>query len=183
MPDTLVREEIHHRQIDLRFYNRSDGLYEVVGQLLDTKSLPFRRQLATEDTQAGDPLHDIRVTLVIDADMRVIDATADMVRTPFDICPGAAGALQTIKGLTIGNGWNKAVREKLGGALSCTHIVELLGPMATTAFQGLAPQSIVRMNRADGLALRQKKVDSCYTYSAGREVVAQLWPDLRREDA
>ncbi|MDB5890764.1 MAG: hypothetical protein JWP47_1595, partial [Polaromonas sp.] len=44
MAQEVAREEIHHRQVDLRFYGRSDGLYEVVGRLVDTKSQPFRRQ-------------------------------------------------------------------------------------------------------------------------------------------
>ncbi len=72
------------------------------------------------------------------------------------------------------------MRELLSGAASCTHIVELLGPMATTAFQGLAPQRLARINLPGQEAERAAKVDSCYAYAAEREVVAQLWPELHR---
>lgn len=171
---------MHHRQIDLRFYQRGDGLYEVVGRLLDTKRQPFRRQLAAADLPPGMPIHDIAVHLVIDEQMQVLDAFASMDATPFTICPGATGTLAPLKGLSMRKGWNRRVRELLGGAASCTHIVELLGPMATTAFQGLAPLRLAKINLPGSEAERQAKVDSCYAYAAQREVVAQLWPHLHR---
>jgi hypothetical protein len=174
----MEREELHHRQIDLRFYRREDGLYEVVGRLVDTKRQPFRRQLATADTPPGTPIHDIAVHLVIDDEMLVHDAFASMDATPFDVCPGATGTLAPLKGLSMRKGWNRQVRELLGGAASCTHIVELLGPMATTAFQGLAPKRLAEVNLPGSEAQRLAKVDSCYAYAAEREVVARLWPHL-----
>ena len=175
-----LREELHHRQIDLRFYRRADGLYEVEGRLVDTKRHAFRRQLAAHDTPAGEPLHDITVRLVLDAALQVHDALAFMQATPFAVCRGATETLAPLKGLQIGAGWNRRVRELLGGAASCTHIAELLGPMATTALQGLAPQRLAGLDGPDNGQRRQAKVDSCYAYAAHREVVARLWPDLHR---
>ena len=176
----MDREELHHRQIDLRFYRLASGLYEVVGRLVDTKRQPFRRQLAEADTPPGTPIHDIAVHLVVDEDMLVHDAFASMDATPFSICPGATSTLAPLKGLSMRKGWNRQVRELLGGAASCTHIVELLGPMATTAFQGLAPARLAQINLPGSEAQRQAKVDSCYAYAAEREVVARLWPHLHR---
>jgi hypothetical protein len=180
MTAEIEREEIHHRQVDLRFFRRSDGLYEVEGRLVDTKSHAFRRQLGGEDMPPGVPLHDIVVRLVIDEAMVVHDAHAVMQATPFEVCRGAVDTLAPLKGLKIGAGWNKQVRDLLGGAASCTHIVELLGPMATTAFQGFAPQRLARINDPANEKQRAAKVDSCYAYAAEREVVAQLWPHLHR---
>jgi Protein of unknown function (DUF2889) len=182
MGDEVEREEIHHRQIDLRFYRRSDGLYEVEGRLVDTKSHPFRRQLSDEDMPPGMALHDITVRMVIDEAMLVHDVQAFMQATPFAVCVGAGNTLSPLKGLSIGAGWNKRVRDLLGGAASCTHIVELLGPMATAAFQGLAPQRLARINAPGNERERSAKVDSCYAYAAQREVVARLWPQLHRKD-
>lgn len=180
MTPDIEREEIHHRAIDIRFYRRSDGLHEVEGRLVDTKSHSFRRQLATEDTPPGVPVHDIVVRLVIDESMLVHDAQALMQATPFGVCHGAAGTVSPLKGLTIGAGWNRQVRELLGGSASCTHIAELLGPMATTVMQGLAPQRLARINDPANEQQRAAKVDSCYAYAAEREVVARLWPHLSR---
>jgi hypothetical protein len=177
-PD-VERKEIHHRQIDLRFFQRSDGLYEVEGHLIDRKAHPFRRMFQDEDTPPGTPLHDIVVRLVVDDGLLVHDASATMAATPFNICRGAENSLAPLKGLRIGTGWNKRVRELLGGAASCTHIMELLGPMATTAYQGLAPQRVARMTQ-QGNDEHKSKIDSCHAYAGHREVVARLWPNLRK---
>jgi len=180
---TARREAVHTRQIDLRFYARDDGLCEVEGALLDTKSHPFLRQLAAQEMPPGTPLHDIVVTLVIDEAMRVHDARAQMRATPFDVCAGAARTLAPLVGLSMGSGWNRRVRELLGGKASCTHIVELLGPMATTAYQGLAPRRLAAINDPANEAQRKAKVDSCHAYAAEGPVVAQLWPHLHRRQA
>ena len=147
--------------------------------MLDRKTHPFRRLLQDRDTPAGSALHHILVRLVIDEDMLVHDAGAALGASPFDACRGAAKTLAPLRGLRIGAGWNKRVRELLSGTASCTHIVELLGPMATTAFQGLAPQRLARLAQS-GSDAHKSKVDSCYAYASDREVVAQLWPDLHK---
>lgn len=179
----VARKEHHHRQIDLRFYHREDGLFEVEGRLVDRKTVAFRRQLSDVDSPPGDILHDITVSLVFDQAMRVHAATARMQATPFDICPRAEGTLTPLIGLHMANGWNKSVRSLLRGARSCTHSVELLGPLATTAFQGLAPLRLATLNAPENEALRQAKVDSCYAYAEQRSVVARLWPQLHRPAA
>src|SRR6187431_3152078 len=97
----VEREEIHHRQVDLRFYKRSDGLYEVEGRLVDTKAHPFRRQLSADDMPPGTALHDIVVRLVIDDNMLVHDAQATMNATPFAVCSGASETLHPLRGLSI----------------------------------------------------------------------------------
>lgn len=178
--DQYTREELHHRQVNMKFYRRSDGLYEVEGHLTDSKSHPFMRQLGQKNLEPGDPVHDIIVRLVIDTDLQVHDVRATMLATPFGVCRGAQQTLDGLIGLTIAKGWNKKVRDLLGGSKSCTHIMEMLGPMATTAYQGLAPQRIERTNKPENEHLRRAKVDSCYAYSAEREIVARLWPDLAR---
>lgn len=180
---TVPRVEQHHRQIDLRFYHREDGLYEVEGRLIDRKAVAFRRQLSDVDAPPGEALHDITVTLVFDSAMQVHDARARMQATPFDICSGAQATLTPLVGLKMTGGWNKNVRALLKGVRSCTHIVELLGPLATTAYQGLAPLRLAQINQPENAAQRLAKVDSCYAYAGERSVVARLWPELHRRSA
>ena len=176
----VTREELHHRDLDLRFFRRSDGLFEIEGRLIDTKTHAFRRLLAEEDAPPGHHLHDITVRLVLDSELQIHAADAEMSATPFNICPGAAAALQGLVGISIGSGWNKRVRELLGGVVSCTHIVELLGPMATTVLQGIAPLRIVSSDDPKDDAQRRFRVDSCYAFAAEREVVVRLLPNLQR---
>ncbi len=179
-PESQDLELLHNRQIDLRFYRRKDGLYEVVGHLTDKKTYPFRLQLADKDLAAGEPVHDMALRMVVDDNLTVHDIKATMNATPFGICLEAQNTLAPIKGLRIAAGWNKKVRELLGGAASCSHLMELLGPMATTALQGLAPKRIKEIEQPENEHLRQAKVNSCYAYGESRTVVARLWPHLHK---
>ena len=62
---------------------------------------------------------------------------------------------------------------------TCTHLKELLVPMATTAYQSFSAVQKQRGERVDANG-RPLKVDSCYAYSAQREVVARYWPAFHR---
>ncbi len=176
--NSITREELHHRKLDLRFYKRSDGLYEVVAELTDSKSHPFTLQLRDQPLPPGAPIHHMIMTMVVDEYLTVKDLNAQMKATPFGVCTGAQNTLSGIIGLQIGPGWTKKVKDILGGSASCTHLMELLGPMATTAFQGMAPQRIQAVDRLENEHMRVGKVNSCFAYAQHREVIAQLWPDL-----
>ena len=178
MTEPITREELHHRQIDLRFYKRSDGLYEVVANLTDTKSHTFKLQLRDEPVSPGTPIHHMIMTMVVDESLTVKDIKAEMKATPFGVCLGAQSTLSGIIGLQIGPGWTKKTKALLGGSASCTHLMELLGPMATTAFQGIAPKRLQEIDRPENEGMRVGKVNSCYAYAEHREVIARLWPEL-----
>ena len=178
MSDSLTREELHQRKLDIRFYKRSDGLYEVVAELTDTKSHPFTLQLRDQALPPGTPIHHMVMTMVVDEFLTVKDIKAEMRATPFGVCLGAQNTLSGVIGLQIGPGWTKKTKDLLGGSASCTHLMELLGPMATTAFQGIAPKRMQAVNNPENEHLRVGKVNSCYAYAEHREVIAQLWPEL-----
>jgi hypothetical protein len=67
------------------------------------------------------------------------------------------------------------VRKLLGGVKSCTHLMEVLTPLATTAYQAMATGQ-PRPAPPDGR--RPPRIDSCWAYSSQREVVARFWPDF-----
>jgi len=79
----------------------------------------------------------------------------------------------------MASGWNKEVRSRLGGSRSCTHLMELLMPLATTAFQSLGSNLEGRTEPVDANG-RPRKIDSCYAYAAERELVLQHWPQFHR---
>lgn len=167
----------------MRFYKRADGLYEVEASLVDTKSEPFLGLLATEPIPPGVALHDILVTLAVDESMVVHDARVEMRMTPFQRCGGVVDTLAPLRGLQMGTGWNRQVRERLGGSASCAHVVELLAQMATTAYQGLSSRRMLRMHLPESEPLRRARVDSCYAFAAHGEVVRELWPHLARSES
>jgi len=173
--DDVTREELHFRRIDMRGWRRSDGLFEVEGQVVDRKPHAFKSPSGPKVTPANEPIHDMGVKLIFDENMLVHDVVAFTTSAPYADCFAAGNTLQKIKGLHISGGWSREVRERLGGAQSCTHLMQLLIPLGTTAFQSL---SMVRIDRPDALKAdgRPVKVDSCYAYAAERGVVMHRWP-------
>jgi hypothetical protein len=176
LPDSGPREELHFRRIDMRGFKRADGLFEIEGRVTDRKPHDFRSPNGTKVVPATEPIHDMGVRLVIDLDMTVRDVAAFTASAPYDDCLAAGATLQVLKGLRIAGGWGSEVRRRLGGAQSCTHLMELLIPLATTAYQSLTME---RMGRPDTLDAEGKpvKIDSCYAYASHRGVVLRRWPD------
>ena len=176
LPAPAPREEIHHRKIDLRGYRRTDGLLDVEATIVDTKSYAFTLESGGRHLQPGDALHSMTLRLTFDESYVVQEAVAVTDASPHaSICPGASAAVANLKGLAMAAGWNRAVRERMGGAKGCTHELELLGQMATVAFQTLAPL------KPDGSAPagdgeRPAKIDSCYAYASHRPLVMKRWP-------
>ncbi len=93
-------------------------------------------------TKAGEPVHDMWLRFTIDLDFMIRDVQAAADQTPFPICPRAAGTMSELIGLRIGSGWIKQVRERIGTDRSCTHLMDLFGPLASShckisAFAGM----------------------------------------------
>lgn len=179
LSEPAARREIHHRDIDMRAYAREDGLYDVEARLVDTKTFAFERLGNPEPIPPGQSLHDIKVRLTVDEDyvVRAIEASSDV--TPYSVCREAEATLQVLVGERIARGWSALVKERLRGAASCTHLMEMLIPLATTAMQGirgLKPKHARRTGPGDVPA----QIDSCYAYGSEREVVQRLWPQHYR---
>lgn len=175
--DELTRDELHFRRIDMRGWSRSDGLYEIEGRVTDRKPHVFTSPNGTKVVPANEPIHDMGVKLVFDSNMVIRDVSAYTMSAPYADCFAAGKTLQAIKGLRIAGGWSREVRSRLGGAQSCTHLMEILIPMATAAYQSL---TMLRMGTPDVLDAEGKpaKVDSCYAYARDRGVVMRRWPNF-----
>lgn len=178
LPDSPHRTEIHLRRIEMRGYRRDDGLYEIDGRVVDTKA----RRLRTIDGReipADTPIHDMWIRLVVDESLLVHDIVAVSDATPFPVCREAVAPMRAIVGQRIKSGWTNMVKAKLGGATGCTHLMELLIPLATAAYQTLAE---VRLTQPDvvNAAGRPLKIDSCYAYAATRDLVRLRWPVFHR---
>ncbi len=176
LPAPTARREIHHRVIDMRAYARDDGLYDVESHLVDTKPFAFKRSGGPEHWPAGAPLHDLWIRLTVDAEFVVREVAAASDVTPFAVCKETERTLQVLVGERIGRGWASLVRERLRGVASCTHLMEMLMPLATTALQGIRALDMGRYNAAVNAHGEPAKIDSCYAYSREREVVQWMWP-------
>lgn len=175
----ITRDELHFRRIDLRGFRRSDGLFEVEGRVTDTKPHDLRPASGGRWVPANQPIHDMTVRLVFDDELRVHGVETSTQAAPYSRCPEGGRALQSLTGLRMASGWSVEVRRRLGGARSCTHLMELLIPMATAAIQSLSAVRRVRPEELDATG-RPKRIDSCYAYGAQQELVQLRWPEYYR---
>jgi hypothetical protein len=178
LPAPVEREEIHTRTLEIKGYRRSDGLYDIEGNLTDIK--PHRHQMAEEWRKAGEPIHDLWIRLTINDDFEVVDSEAGMATGAYTICQVIAPNFKNLIGLRIGPGWNKKVRERVGGVKGCTHIVEMLAQMATAAMQALWSDKSAKMKEDKVSSAEQQKpsaLGTCYSWRADGPVVARYFPD------
>jgi hypothetical protein len=181
LAEPSARREIHHRIIDMRAFAREDGLYDVEAHLVDRKPFDFKRLSSPEPLPAGQAVHDLWVRMTVDEDYVVRSLVASSDATPWGaICREAESTLSVLVGEKIARGWSSKVKERLRGSASCTHLMEVLIPMATTAFQGIRAMHPERLRNADSAAVAGL-VDTCYAYGREREVVQRLWPQHYRK--
>ena len=132
----LTRERVHTRTITLDGYSRSDGLIDIEGEIKDVKTYDFPNR-DRGVIHANEALHHMKVRIAIDEDMTIREAEAETIAGPYHICPSATRVFDRLVGLTIAPGWRNRVRQAIGGVEGCTHITELMGPVATVAYQTL----------------------------------------------
>ncbi len=99
----------------------------------------------------------LRVT--INRERVIKHAEAITITGPYSICPTANDVFHNLVGLQIGPGWRRKVQAAIGGRHGCTHITELLGPVATIAYQTLYGEE-ARRNRMLGLMTEKDKQSS-----------------------
>lgn len=176
----VVREELHWRRIDMRGFRRSDGLFEVEGRMTDRKTQDLDLgSSGGRRVTAHDPIHDMGVRIVFDTTLVVHEISTFSEAYPYVQCPEGGRALQAMKGVAMTAGWGKQVRERLGGARSCTHLRELLMPLATVAYQSLGPLNRDNALQQDATG-KPLKINSCYAYGEQGALVQRLWPQYHR---
>jgi hypothetical protein len=179
LPESVSREKKHQRKIDCEGYLRSDGLWDIDVHMVDTRTYDCTYDEFHRDggIRAGEPVHDMWLRFTIDLDFLIHDVQAASDQTPFSICPRAAGAMREIIGLRIGYGWIKQVRERVGADTSCTHLMDLLGQLAATAYQTLH----AALEERDAKRKDREKppiLDTCIALSSSGDVVRNLWPEF-----
>jgi Protein of unknown function (DUF2889) len=175
------RQRIHARQVHCHGYRRDDGLWDIEGHLVDTKTYGFDSDYRGR-VEAGDPVHEMWVRLSVDDDLIVRDVEAVTDKSPFPVCPAIAPNFKRLIGLSIRPGFLSKVRERLGGIEGCTHLVELMGPIATTAYQTIYPyRHRLARERADAPPQppqeRPRLIGTCHAFRSDGEIVRKLWPD------
>jgi hypothetical protein len=169
------RTLLHSRDVSCRGYARGDGLWEIEGRMRDIKSFTMANEDRGGRIAAGEPLHDISLTLVLDRTLCIHALEARIDAAPFATCPAIAPAFQQLVGLRIVPGFSRQVKELLGGVKGCTHLLELLAPIATTAYQTLwQAESGYDGDNPEVLRLL---LDSCHSLASDGPVVRRYRTD------
>ncbi len=132
-PARVQRTPVHLRRISVQGFEREDGLLDIEGTLIDTK--PFSIAMAEKTAQAGDAIHHMVVRLAVDGTLTIVEAESRTVTAPYGVCGDIARRYAQLVGLQIGPGFTKTVKRMFRGVMGCSHMTELLPPMATTAYQ------------------------------------------------
>ncbi len=166
----VPREAVHKRQINCNGFVRADGLYDIEAELTDHKTYDFPsdfRGTVTPDLA----VHHMVLRITIDRDRVIQHAEAITITGPYAICPTANAVFDNLVGLQIGPGWRRKVQAAIGGRHGCTHITELLGPVATIAYQTLYGEEARQKRQAgtlsdqDKQASRSQLANSCVGYA------------------
>ncbi|MFO1081964.1 MAG: DUF2889 domain-containing protein [Reyranellaceae bacterium] len=184
------RQHLHTRRVTCQGFFRDDGLWDIEGRITDEKTYVHGNEWRGP-LQPGDFVHDMSIRLTVDHKFTIVDVEAVTDSSPYPICGGIAPDFKKLIGLRIGGGFHRAVRERLGGVHGCTHIVELLGPVATTAFQTVSSTKAKQLNRAfrermgheirDEAGQPRRKpyvIDTCHAWAADGPVVRRWAPDF-----
>lgn len=174
----------HTRNIRCRGYLRDDGHYDIEAEMEDlsaeASSMPF------VELPAGGTLHLMTIAMTLDADMVIQHIEARTHTAPTPDCAAINAAYAALKGVRIGTGFRQEVKTRLGGVRGCTHLTDLLGPLATTALQtamSVQRDAVPWRTRIEGdqPLPRPWIIGTCHAYRLDGEAARVIWPLHRRD--
>ena len=129
------RELRHTRVVTCHGYKRDDGLWDIEGRIVDTKPYRFENRDRGGWIEADEPLHDMSIRLTVTIELEVVDVEAVIDGSPYNYCKSVTSVARNLIGMSIAPGWTQKSKIAMGANRGCTHLTELLGPVATTAIQ------------------------------------------------
>ena len=176
LPDSPDRNHLHTREVRCYGYQNAEGLWEIEAHLLDTKPFWFPNH-EKDGIAPGEPVHQMSLRLTLDLDFTIHRVDVAMDDTPYRICRQVERNIKKLEGIQIGSGWLREVRMRVPRTEGCTHLIELLNPIATTAYQSM---HLALEERAEKLSQRGKPpiVNQCHSLASNSEVVKVKWPEF-----
>lgn len=173
------RALLHTRRVECTGWEREDGLFDIEGRLSDVRAFDLDGSRGNAPRKAGDPVHLMSLRITLDERFTIMAAEACSHQIPYADCSGINDAYQQLVGLQIKGGFTRAVKDRFSGEQGCTHLTELLGPMATTAFQAISP-ALERRRARRGEAIddpnsADRLLGSCHGLRRGGEPAIIRW--------
>lgn len=177
---TTERTPLHTRTVTYQGYARADGLWDIEGELRDSKHYDHPNGSGTR--RAGEAVHHLWLRVTLDERLCIHAIATTMDSTPFGECGVASQHMQRFVGKTIGAGWRQTIQHTVGGLAGCTHIRELLFNLATAAFQTIPHhQEMQRLARGESWHSGDTPpffVNQCMTWDTNGPVVARHMPQF-----
>lgn len=174
----VARNKMHTRAILIEGYERADGQFDIEASIVDTKSFGFHHTRRGW-IAPGQSVHEMVVRLTVDTDKVVRDIEVHTEAAPYLDCFTVQPAFKKLIGASLAKGWRHAVNQAVGGTDGCTHIKELLGPVATIAFQTMSGGQRA-LREAQALPPEQVPrpyfLDKCKGWDVSGEAVKELLP-------
>ena len=175
LPQAAAQRQLkHRRQIDVQVYSRGNGLWEVDALLTDTKTRTA--QLTDGPRAAGTPIHEMLLRLVVNQQLEIVEAGSETRWMPYTgTCNEHGDAYARLVGLNLLQNFRKALRERVGGVLGCTHITELAQVLPTAVVQAFAGEVIDTRGTDEG-ASQPFQIDRCHALRSDGEAVRLHYP-------
>lgn len=167
------RELIHRRQIQCDGYERADGLWDIEAHMTDVKTYDMDNRHRGGKIIAGDQLHDMWLRITIDEHYMVHNVEAVIDKSPYKACPSIVEQFKALEGHKIAAGFTRLTRELFSGTNGCTHLRELLGPIATVAFQTTHK---ARHKKLKDTGAKPVTLNTCHALADTGEVVKDFYP-------
>ena len=82
LSDPADRERLHDRRVHCTGFRRADGLWDIEGHLVDTKTYGFSN-IHRGTIEAGVPVHEMRLRLTVDDALEIHAVEAETEHAPY----------------------------------------------------------------------------------------------------
>lgn len=178
-PPAAPRRPLHLRRISCEGFLRDDGLVDIEGLLIDTK--PVVLALVNRTLDPHEPIHQMRLRMTIDRERCIVDLQAWTEASPYPDCAEIEPAYRQLIGHRIEPGFTQLVKQLFRRTAGCSHMTELLPPMASTAFQVLWADGGFGGADADGSERRTSPLGGCHALKVDGRIVRTYFPQHQRE--
>jgi len=133
--DNTKKQKIHTRRIEIATYEGGADSIIVEGVLVDERLVNSFRP--TGESYPPGTVYYMIIRMEVRGPKLVIDdIEVEMPTVPMPECRETLDSLLPIKGLPIVSGFTNRVKDLVGGAKGCAHLMALITAMASAAVQG-----------------------------------------------
>ena len=167
------RQASHQRAITVQAFARSDGLWDIEGQITDVWPEPVTK--AGGMLAGGEPMHSMSLRLTVDRSATIVAVQAVTDAGPYDrACGAITPAYEQLVGVKVARGYRDTIRRLFGRTAGCTHINELANVMGSAVHQALWDDL---KSAGDE---RPSAIDGCHALSSSGPQVAHFYPQWYR---